>query len=316
MKNRYFITGGAGFIGSHVCENIFFKDKESYLVILDKLTYAGNKLFLKKIINSKRVKFIKGDISNSHLYSRYLDGCDIVINIAAESHVDNSFSTPVLFTKNNILGSHIFLDQCIKKKIPKILHISSDEVYGDKVMGNSKEEDSLNPTNPYSASKAGMDLIINSYNFSMKNKIKIIRANNVYGIRQYPEKLIPKSILKLLMRKKIQIHGDGRNQRHYVSVYDFAEAVFLIIKKGEDIIYNIGSDESFMNIDVVKKICAFMKKKFSENVIFIKDRPYNDKRYAINYSKLKNLGWRQQYELFSCMPKIIEWYSKNYKIYL
>jgi dTDP-D-glucose 4,6-dehydratase len=175
--NKIFITGGAGFIGSHVCESFFRNFKKSKLIILDKLTYAGNKIFLSSIIKSKRVKFIKGDILNPNQYKSFLKNCDLAINIAAESHVDNSFKSPLDFTKTNTLGAHTFLLECIKNNVKKILHISSDEVYGENKNGTSYEDELVNPTNPYSASKAAADILINSYKYTYKKEILIDGKN-------------------------------------------------------------------------------------------------------------------------------------------
>ena len=210
-----FITGGAGFIGSHICEEIFDTFKKSKIIIFDKLTYAGNKFYLKKIIKSNRVKFIKGDIRNYKSYSKLLTNVDLAINVAAESHVDNSFTNPVSFTLTNTLGAHTFILNCINNKVNKIMQISSDEVYGEKLSGECDETQKINPTNPYSASKAAAEVIINSHKFSYKKEILTVRGNNVYGKRQFPEKLIPKSIISILRNKKIPLHGNGKNVRCY-----------------------------------------------------------------------------------------------------
>jgi UDP-glucose 4,6-dehydratase len=168
MTKKIFITGGAGFIGSHISEEIFNTFKKSKIIILDKLTYAGKKIYLKEILNSNRVKFIKGDIRNYNLYKKYLKNVDIAINAAAESHVDNSFKSPISFTSTNTLGAHIFLLNCIENKVSKILHVSSDKVYGEKIKGKCTENQKINPTNPYSASKAAAEIIINSHKYAYK----------------------------------------------------------------------------------------------------------------------------------------------------
>lgn len=315
--NKYFITGGSGFIGSYICEEIFNQDKNSLIFILDKLTYAADKKYLSKIISSSRVKFIKGDILNPNKYRYFLKKCNIAINVAAESHVDRSFNIPLDFTKNNTLGAHIFLDECFKLKINKVMHISSDEVYGDIKSGKSKETDLLNPSNPYSASKAAAELIINSYKKSLKKKIIIVRGNNVYGSRQYPEKLIPKTIFNLIRGKKVPVHGNGENIRHFISAYDFAKAVYSLICKVNSGTYNVGSEESYSNLEIIKKICIILKKNFSKNIKFVKDRPYNDKRYAINFNKIKKeIGWKPIDKVDLLLPEIVLWYKKNFKKFL
>ena len=310
---KFFITGAAGFIGSHVCEHIAEKFPNSKIIALDKLTYAGNKSFLKNI-SKKNLKFIKSDILNSKKYRKYLKNIDCAINIAAESHVDNSFRNSVEFTKTNTLGAHIFLENCINRKVKKIIHISTDEVYGDKLKGKSYEGDSLDPTNPYSASKAAAEIITNSYKYVFKKDIIIIRANNIYGTRQFPEKLIPSCIVSLLKNKKIEIHGNGKNKRHFLFVKDFCNALEIIIRKVNDGIYNIGSNESYQNIQIAKKICDLMNKS-KRNIKYIKDRPFNDRRYSISSKKIKKLGWKTQSNLFVELGQMINWYKKNHKIF-
>ena len=312
---NFFITGGAGFVGSHVSEQIFNSYPNSKIFIYDKLTYAGNKKYLSSILSNKNVFFIKGDIIDYKKYEKILSKIDIAINIAAESHVDNSFGFPISFTKNNTLGAHIFIHKCIEKNVKKILHVSSDEVYGEKLYGSSIESDPLIPTNPYSASKAAAEMIINSYKYSYSDKIIIVRSNNIYGIRQYPEKLISRTILNLINNKKIIIHGNGYNKRFFLSAKDFANAIDLLISKVNKGIYNIGTEESYSNIKVAKMICEYFNKNINSNIKYTADRPFNDRRYSVNYSKIKKLGWKPKFTLKSELPYIINWYKKNYKIF-
>lgn len=318
MKNnlkKIFITGGAGFIGSHVSE-IFFKSfKSSKIIILDKLTYAGNKSFLSSIIKSKRVKFIKGDIANTKKYKKDLKNCDLAINIAAESHVDNSFLSPLNFTKTNTLGAHAFFLECIKNNVKKIMHISSDEVYGEKTTGTSYENQLVNPTNPYSASKAAAEVLINSYKYTYKKEIIIVRANNIYGIRQFPEKLISTSIVNLIKNKPIPIHGNGKNIRYYLSAIDFAKALIILVKKKDRGTFNIGSNYNEKNINIAKKICELFKKDPKKYIKYTKDRLYNDKRYSVSSKKMRKLGWEPERSFIKDLPMIINWYRKNYKIF-
>ena len=318
MKNKLkkiFITGGAGFIGSHVSEAFFKNFTKSKIIILDKLTYAGNKSFISSILKSKRVQFIKGDIINTKNYSEFLNNCDLAINIAAESHADNSFISPLNFTKTNSLGAHAFLLECIKKRVKKILHISSDEVYGEKLSGTCFENQLVNPTNPYSASKAAAEILINSYKYTYKKEIIIVRANNIYGIRQYPEKLISTSIVNLINNKPIPIHGNGKNIRFYLSAEDFANALVLLVKKKDKGTFNIGSNFFEKNINIAQYICKILKKNPKKFIKFTKDRLYNDKRYSVSSKKIRKLGWKPKRNLIKDLPMIIEWYKKNYKIF-
>jgi len=311
---KFFISGVAGFIGSHVCEHIVKKFPKAEVVGIDKLTYAGNKFFLKKILDKKNFIFIKSDISDTNKYISHLNNTDCAINIAAESHVDNSFINSIKFTKTNTLGAHIFLQNCINREVKKIIHISTDEVYGDKIKGTSHETDKMNPTNPYSASKAAAELIINSYKYVHKKDIIIIRANNIYGTRQFPEKLIPSCIVSLLKNKKIPIHGNGKNLRHYLSVHDFCDALTIIVKKINKGVYNVGTKDIYKNIKIAKKICQLMNKSFS-NIKFTKDRSFNDRRYSISSKKIQKLGWKPKRKLFDELEIIIEWYKKHKKIF-
>ena len=318
MKNKLkkiFITGGAGFIGSHVSEAFFKNFTKSKIIILDKLTYAGNKSFISPILKSKRVRFIKSDINDTKKYTNFLNNCDLAINIAAESHVDNSFISPLNFTKTNSLGAHAFFLECIKKKVKKILHVSSDEVYGEKVTGTCFENQLVNPTNPYSASKAAAEILINSYKYTYKKEIIIVRANNIYGIRQYPEKLISTSIVNLIHNKPIPIHGNGKNIRYYLSAEDFANALILLVKKRDKGTFNVGSNFFEKNINIANHICKIFKKNPKKFIKFTKDRLYNDKRYSVSSKKIKKLGWRPKRNLIKDLPMIIEWYKRNHKIF-
>ena len=228
---KFFISGGAGFIGSQLCEKIYTSFPRAQLIIYDKLTYAGNLKFLDKIIRSNRVKFIKGDIIDYKKYSKYLKNINFAINVAAESHVDRSFKNSLLFTRSNTLGAHTFVQSCIENNVKKILQVSTDEVYGQTLKGQKNEQSLMNPTNPYSASKAAAEIIINSYKFFESDKILTVRGNNIYGVRQFPEKLIPSCIVNLIKNKKIQLNGDGKHERCYLSAKDFAAGIVLLLKK-------------------------------------------------------------------------------------
>ena len=315
LIKKIFITGGAGFIGSHICEEVYKKFPKSKIIIFDKLTYAGNKKYLENIITSSRVKFVRGDIIKHYTYSTLLKNVDLAINVAAESHVDNSFISPHSFSLTNTVGAHAFLLKCIENKVKKIIHISSDEIYGEKLLGKCTERQKIEPTNPYSASKAAAEIFINSYKYSYKKEIITVRGNNIYGIRQYPEKLIPRCIISLLKNRKIPIHGNGKNQRFYLSAQDFASAIILLIKKKNNGIYNIGSNESYSNINLAKLICKYLNKDPKKFINYVKDRPYNDKRYSISSSKIRKIGWKPKFNLIKDLPKIVQWYSDNLYLY-
>ena len=316
MYKKILITGAAGFIGSHLAEKLFNTYKSSNFIFYDKITYAANKVYIKKLLKKKTVKFIKADLLNLELLEQYLKNVDLAINVAAESHVDNSFGNSLIFTQTNTLGTHNFLEACRKKKVKRIIHVSTDEVYGENLNKPFKENQSLNPTNPYSASKAGADMMVNAYKKSYKLNITSIRANNIYGTRQYPEKLISKSIYNFLNNKKMTIHGKGNNYRFYLSVNDFCDGMLKIIKKGKyKEIYNIASDKKYKVIEVVKMIANYLDKNFRKNIKYVNDRPFNDKIYKINCDKLKKLNWKTKRNLREDMPAICEWYKKNKNIF-
>jgi len=317
MINKIFITGSAGFIGSHLSEKLFYKYKKCNFILYDKITYAANKLYIQNIIKKKNVEFIKNDLLNFNALEKNLQNVDLAINVAAESHVDNSFGNSLVFTKTNTLGTHFFLEACRKQKVNRIIHVSTDEVYGENLGTPFKEEQFLNPTNPYSASKAAADMIVNAYKKSYNMNISTLRANNIYGIRQYPEKLIPKTIFCLLTNKKMPIHGNGNNYRHYLSVDDFCDGVIKIIENGKlNEIYNIASDKHYKVKDIVKIIAKNLNKDFKTNIKFVKDRPFNDKIYKINCNKLKKLNWKVKRNLISDISIICDWYKSNINLFI
>ena len=199
--------------------------------------------------------------------------------------------------------------------VKKILHISSDEVYGEKKRGTCYEDQLVNPTNPYSASKAAAEVLINSYRYTYKKEILVVRANNIYGTRQFPEKLISRSIVNIIKNKPIPIHGDGKNIRYYLSVADFANALVILVKKKNKGIYNIGSSYYEKNINIAKKICKFFNKDPKKFIVFVKDRLYNDKRYSVSSQKIMRLGWKPKKNFLKDLPNIIKWYKRNYKIF-
>ena len=305
------ITGGAGFIGSHIVNYFYNNYKKSHIVVIDKLTYAGNLNNLGSLLRNKRIKFVKADIGNYKIMKDALSKTDLLINAAAESHVDNSYGNSKIFSKTNIIGTHTLLEASRYNRVNKIIHISTDEVYGDIREGDCNEDAYLNPTNPYSASKAAAEMIIKSYVNSYKLPIIVLRPNNIYGIRQFPEKLIPKSIYLLSKLKKVPLHGNGKNIRHYLSVNDFLAALNVVLKKGKNEIYNVGSDISYTNFKIVNTICKYLKLNTKHHIEFVDDRPYNDSRYAIDYKKIKKLNLNNKYSLTFDFPSLIDWYLKN-----
>ena len=302
MKNLL-VTGGCGFIGSNFINYIFFKNNYN-IINFDAMYYCANENNINtEIRNSDKYKLIKGNLCSADLINHvlYYYKIDIVIHFAAQSHVQNSFDDSLQFTQDNILGTHTLLECCRKyDRIDRFIHVSTDEVYGESMI-NVDEQDKtehsiLCPTNPYAATKAGAELIAQSYNHSYKMPIIISRGNNVYGPNQYPEKLIPRFIKLLNEDKKVTIQGDGSVVRAFLHAYDTARAFECILEKGKvGEIYNIGCDENmeYSVMEISKILIEKMKNTtdYGKWIEYIEDRPFNDQRYYISNQKLKNLGW-------------------------
>ena len=309
--NKILITGAAGFIGSHVFDHFSNLYPDAEITILDKMTYAANKKNIPSIETKSHHNLVIGDLIDLDICLDTTKDKDLVINLAAESHVDNSFNNSIIFSRSNALGTHTLMEACKQNNVKKIIHVSTDEVYGENIDKPFIEDDRLNPTNPYSASKAAAEMIVKSYHTSFKLPVIVVRANNIYGIRQFPEKIIPKFILRCIEGKSLQIHGDGSNLRHYLSAIDFASALEILLIKGEEgQAYNIASDLELSNLEVADLIKdQFHNKKI--DIEYIDDRPFNDSRYAVNDSKLRDLGWSPKRNLKTDLPEIVEWYKNN-----
>lgn len=295
------VTGGCGFIGSNFLNYMVDKYKNINFHNVDKLDYCANKQNV-SVSERPNYYFYKCDINDKNFISYLLESknIDIVVHFAAQSHVDNSFDNSLQFTIDNVLGTHTLLD-CAKHygKLIKFVHISTDEVYGevDDEHPGCHEKSILNPTNPYAATKASAEMLVNSYHHSYKLPVVITRGNNVYGPNQYPEKLIPKFTKLISEGQKMTIHGDGRTKRNFVHAKDVAKAVELIIEKGViGEIYNIGTDNEYTVLEIAKMLLQKYKPndRIEDWIEFVADRPFNDYRYAINSDRLKALGWKEE----------------------
>ncbi|KAI8008304.1 Trifunctional UDP-glucose 4,6-dehydratase/UDP-4-keto-6-deoxy-D-glucose 3,5-epimerase/UDP-4-keto-L-rhamnose-reductase RHM1 [Camellia lanceoleosa] len=312
------ITGAAGFIASHVCNRIIRSYPEYKIVVLDKLDYCSNFKNLLPSRSSPNFKFVKGDIGSADLVNFLLvtESIDTIMHFAAQTHVDNSFGNSFEFTKNNIYGTHVLLEACkVTGQIRRFIHVSTDEVYGetdeDAVVGNH-EASQLLPTNPYSATKAGAEMLVMAYGRSYGLPVITTRGNNVYGPNQFPEKLIPKFILLAMQGKPLPIHGDGANVRSYLYCEDVAEAFEVILHKGEvGHVYNIGTKRERRVIDVATDICKLFSMDPEKSIKFVDNRPFNDQRYFLDDQKLKNLGWAERTIWEEGLKKTMEWYKSN-----
>ncbi|CAL1354858.1 unnamed protein product [Linum trigynum] len=316
------ITGAAGFIASHVCNRLIRTYPDYKIVVLDKLDYCSNINNLNPSRHSSspgNFKFIKGDIGSADLVNFILltESIDTIMHFAAQTHVDNSFGNSFEFTKNNIYGTHVLLEACklMKDQVKRFIHVSTDEVYGetdeDAVVGNH-EASQLLPTNPYSATKAGAEMLVMAYGRSYGLPVITTRGNNVYGPNQFPEKLIPKFILLAMMGKPLPIHGDGSNVRSYLYCEDVAEAFEVVLHMGEvGHVYNIGTKKERRVIDVASDICKLFGLNPEEQIKFVENRPFNDQRYYLDDQKLKNLGWCERTNWEEGLRKTMEWYRAN-----
>lgn len=314
---KVLITGGAGFIGSNFIHYILSKYNDYQVINLDKLTYAANLDNLKDIEDNKNYRFIHGDIVDQEFIFKLFENekFDIVINFAAESHVDNSILNPQIFTITNILGTQVLLDACRKYNIKRFHQISTDEVYGELPLDDKSilftEKTPLNPSSPYSASKASADMLVKSYYRTYSLPITISRCSNNYGPYQHLEKLIPLMISKAINNDNLPVYGNGLNVRDWLHVYDHCTAIDLIIHEGKiGEIYNIGGNNEKSNIDVVKIILKELGK--SEKLIkYVNDRPGHDLRYAIDSTKIKTtLNWNPVYSFEKGILDTIKWYTK------
>ncbi|MGN2272012.1 dTDP-glucose 4,6-dehydratase [Priestia megaterium] len=309
------VTGGLGFIGSNFIKFMLASYKKYKIINLDKITYAGNLDNLKKVKSNSNYKFVQGDICDAKLVETVIkeEKIDVIVNFAAESHVDRSFLTPHVFVQTNIMGTQILLDLAMKNDIKKYVQISTDEVYGE--LGNDgyfNEKTPLSPTNPYSASKAGADFIVKAYHDTYGIDVSFVRFANTYGPFQYPEKLIPMTITNALENNHIAVHGNGASIRDWLFVKDNIRAIDLVIHKGKPgNVYNIGAREERSTIDVVETILEILNKPKSL-IHFVDDRLSQDYRYANDPTKImEELGWAPTYDFREGILETIKWYQHN-----
>ena len=307
--DRILVTGGAGFIGSNFIRHLL-SETNCKTVNLDKLTYAGNLRNIKDLRSEKRHKFVKGDIRNRRLVNSLVEKADAVVNFAAESHVDRSIETPQVFVETNVLGTQVLLEACRRFRV-RLEQISTDEVYGSRAEGSFAETDVLNPSSPYSASKAAADLLVNAYHVTYGMDVTMTRSTNNYGPNQHPEKLIPRLITNALRGKPLPIYGSGNNVRDWIYVQDNCRAIHSVLRKGEKgQIYNIAGGNERKNIDIAKEILRTLS--LPDTMIeYVADRPGHDFRYSLNCEKVHRLGWKPQVQFEDGLQRTIDWYRSN-----
>ena len=309
------VTGGAGFIGSNFIFHMLEEHPEDRIICLDKLTYAGNLSTLESVMSNPQFRFVKLDICNRDgVYKLFEEEHpDMVVNFAAESHVDRSIENPSIFLETNIIGTSVLMDACRKYGIKRYHQVSTDEVYGDLPLDRPDlfftETTPIHTSSPYSSSKAGADLLVLAYHRTYGLPVTISRCSNNYGPYHFPEKLIPLMIINALHDKPLPVYGDGLNVRDWLYVEDHCRAIDLILQKGRvGEVYNVGGHNEMRNIDIVKLICKELGKPESL-ITYVKDRKGHDRRYAIDPTKIHNeLGWLPETKFADGIKKTIRWY--------
>jgi dTDP-glucose 4,6-dehydratase len=306
---KVLVTGGAGFIGSNFVHYMLKENPDYKITVMDKLTYAGRKENLQDVWD--KITFLKGDITKRKDVEKAAKNSDCIVNFAAETHVDRSIIEAGTFVLTDVLGVYNLLETIREFDTARFVQISTDEVYGHILEGSFKETDKLNPRNPYSASKAGAELLCRAYFETYGLQVIITRSSNNYGPYQHPEKLIPKTIIHALLNKPIPVYGTGENVRDWLYAEDNCEAIDLVLHKGKSgEIYNIAASQELENIQAVKTILKLMDKP--ESLIrFVKDRPGHDLRYSLHIEKMQELGWKPETKFKMGIKKTLQWYRQN-----
>jgi dTDP-glucose 4,6-dehydratase len=310
---RLLVTGGLGFIGSNFIRHMLLKHKDIEIVNLDKMGIGSNPNNLKDLEKTERYRFVKGDLLDYAIVSDLIKDVDAAVNFAAETHVDRSIANPKAFLENNTIGT-VNLLEAARNFNPKmrIVHVSTDEVYSDILSGSYKEEDRLHPSSPYAASKAAADMFCLAYHRTYGLKIIVTRCTNNFGPYQFPEKLIPKTIIRASIGLKVPVYGTGKNIRDWIYVLDHCEALELALMNGEPgEIYNISTGSEYENLEVIKIILEILGR--DQNLIqFVEDRPGHDIRYSLDSSKIRRrLGWKPKYSFKDALKNTVKWYLDN-----
>jgi len=312
---KLLVTGGLGFIGSNFITKILEEKSDFEIVNVDAQLHGADKRNLSIIENNENYEFVNGNITNKRLMEELISKCDAVVNFAAESFVDRSINDANPFLVSNIRGTFTILDIITKQK-KRMIQISTDEVFGSLPKGSADEQTKFNPSSPYAATKAAAELLINSFSITHNSDVVITRCTNNYGPRQFPEKLIPKTIILAKQERNIPIYGNGKNLRDWIFVDEHCDAVYEILINGKaGQAYNISANNEISNVQIVHKILEIMGKS-NDLIEFVEDRPGHDQRYSLDSSKIKNeLGWSTKINFEEGIRKTIEWYEKNFSYY-
>ncbi len=310
---RLLVTGGLGFIGSAFIRLVLRERPDAQVTNLDAMTYAGNPANCALVAGDPRYAFVKGDIGDAKAVRQAIgQGVDAIVNFAAETHVDRSILDPEAFLRTDVLGTHVLLEAVREHAIPRFLQVSTDEVYGHVASGESAETDPLRPRSPYSASKAGGDLQVLAYSTTYETPVLITRGSNTYGPYQYPEKLIPLFITNLLDDESVPVYGDGMQIRDWLHVEDHARGILHVLEHGDlGNVYNIGGGNPRTNIDITRELVSHCGRSMETHVRHVADREGHDRRYAIDCSKARAIGWTPRVEFETGLRETIEWYRAN-----
>ena len=308
MGRRYLVTGGAGFIGSNFIRHILASEPEASIVNLDALTYAGVPSTVAELDRDPRHRFVHGDIRDGDLVDAVVPGTDVVVHFAAESHVDRSIAGPRPFLETNVVGTGVVIDAARRHRVPRFVHVSTDEVYGSLADGFAGETHSLDPSSPYAASKAASDLLVRSYATTYGYPAIVTRCTNNFGPYQFPEKMIPLFVTNILEGNQVPLYGDGRNERDWLYVGDHCRAIALLVDEGiPGETYNIGADNQMTNLALTRRILAACGADESK-ITHVPDRPGHDLRYAVDSTKIRRLGWKPDHPFDEHLDATIEWY--------
>ncbi len=311
MPRKYLVTGGAGFIGSNFVRYVLENEPDAVVTNLDLLTYAGVKTTVDELDRYPGHNFVLGDIRDADLVNSLSRDVDVVVHFAAESHVDRSITGPSVFLDTNVVGTGVVLDAAARNRVPRFIHVSTDEVYGSVAEGFAPETALLDPSSPYSASKAGSDLIALSYRVTFDYPVIVTRCTNNYGPYQFPEKVIPLFVTNLIDERKVPLYGTGSNERDWLYVEDHCSAIHTLVDAGSTgEIYNIGANAQMTNLDLTRRILEIMGKDES-SIEYVEDRKGHDLRYAVDSSKIRALGWAPAHAFDERLSDTVDWYRSR-----
>jgi dTDP-glucose 4,6-dehydratase len=308
LPERLLVAGGAGFIGSTFVRRMLGQHPRLQVVVLDKLTYAGNLANLDEVAQDPRFTFVKGDINDAGLVDELVADADAIVNFAAESHVDRSILGPQTFIATQVNGTQVLADAARRHECARFVQVSTDEVYGEIPEGSATEDAPLRPRSPYAASKAGADLLVMAYHTTYRTPVVVTRGSNTYGPHQYPEKIIPLFVTNAIDREPLPLYGDGLQVRDWLHVDDHADAIAVVLERGDaGTVYNIAAGAELPNLELTRRVLDLVDRP-QDLIRHVEDRPGHDRRYSVDASRLRSLGWRPRWNLDEGLAHTVRWY--------